>query len=178
MCCLNFKKLEDQEDDTSPVAGHGGPLRVQGVRLHEPNPVSQAFLDACREGPHTDDFNGPQMEGAGWHHLNIKNGLRHGMATAYLYPAIESRNLTLIDGAQAVRLTFTGRRCTGIESHQGGESRRIAAGREVVVCCGAINSPKILLLSGIGDGDRLAQLSIPVLAHMPGVGENFHNHVL
>ena len=59
------------------------------------------------------------MEGAGWHHLNIKNGLRHDMATAYLYPALESRNLTLIDGAQAVRLTFTGRRCTGIESHQG-----------------------------------------------------------
>jgi choline dehydrogenase len=176
-----FKKLEDQEDDTSSVAGHGGPLRVQAVRLHEPNPVSQAFLDACRElgFPHSDDFNGPQMEGAGWHHLNIKNGLRHDMATAYLYPALESRhNLTLIDGAQATRLTFAGRRCTGIELRQGGESRRISAGREVIVCGGAIDSPKILLLSGIGDGDRLAQVGIPVLAHLPGVGENFHNHVL
>jgi GMC oxidoreductase len=78
-----FQKLEDQEDDTSPVAGHDGPLRVLAARLHDPNPASQAFLDACQElgFPRTDDFNGPQMEGAGWHHLNIKNGLRHDMAT-------------------------------------------------------------------------------------------------
>ncbi len=176
-----FQKLEDQEDDSSPVAGHGGPLRVQAVRLHEPNPTSQAFLDACQElgFPQTSDFNGPQMEGAGWHHLNIKNGKRHDMATAYLYPALSGRrNLCLIDGAQVTRLTFAGRRCTGTEFRQGNETKRIAASREVVVCAGAIDSPKLLLLSGIGDGDRLAQFGIPVLANVPGAGENFHNHVL
>lgn len=176
-----FQKLEDQEDDTSPIAGKGGPLRLQAARLHQPNPTSQAFLEACDElgFARTDDFNGPQMEGAGWHHLNIKDGKRHDMATAYLLPAIETQqNLELIDEAHATRLLFQGRRCTGLEYRRGGETKRIAATREVVVCAGAIDSPKLLLLSGIGDGERLAQFGIPVLHHLPGVGENFHNHVL
>jgi choline dehydrogenase len=176
-----FRKSEDQEDDTSPVAGHGGPLAVMAARLHGPNPTSQAFYDACLElgFTRTDDFNGPQMEGVGWHHLNIKDGKRHDMATAYLYPALESRrNATLIDGAHATRLLFQGRRCTGVEVRHGGETKRIGAGREVIVCAGAIDSPKLLMLSGIGDGERLAAFGIPVLHHLPGVGENFHNHVL
>jgi choline dehydrogenase len=176
-----FQKSEDQEDDTSPVAGHGGPLAVMATRLHGPNPTSQAFYDACLElgFQRTDDFNGPQMEGVGWHHLNIKNGKRHDMATAYLYPALERhKNATLIDAAHATRLVFQGRRCTGVEFNQGGEIRQIAAAREVVVCAGAIDSPKLLLLSGIGDGERLAAFGIPVLQHLPGVGQNFHNHVL
>jgi choline dehydrogenase len=176
-----FQKSEDQEDDTSPVAGHGGPLSVLAVRLHQPNPASQAFYDACLElgFPRTEDFNGPQMEGVGWHHLNIKDGKRHDMASAYLYPALQSRsNVKLIDAAQATRLTFAGRRCTGVELFRGGEAIRIGAGREVVVCAGAIDSPKLLMLSGIGDGDRLKSFGIPMLQHLPGVGENFHNHVL
>jgi choline dehydrogenase len=176
-----FQKSEDQEDDSSPVAGHGGPLAVMAARLHGPSPASQAFHDACLElgFPRTDDFNGPQMEGVGWHHLNIKNGKRHDMASAYLYPALERRkNVTLIDAAHATRLVFQGRRCTGIEFRQGGDARQVAARREVVVCAGAIDSPKLLLLSGIGDGKRLAALGIPVLQHLPGVGQNFHNHVL
>jgi choline dehydrogenase len=176
-----FQRLEDQEDDTSPIAGKGGPLRLQAARLHEPNPTSQAFLDACLElgFSHTDDFNGPQMGGAGWHHLNIKNDKRDDMAAAYLYPALESRqNLMLMDDAQATRLLFQGHRCTGIEYRQGGETRRVSVSRELIVCAGAIDSPKLLMLSGIGDAERLAQFGIPVLNHLPGVGENFHNHVL
>ncbi len=176
-----FQKSEDQEDDSSPIAGRGGPLAVMASRLHGPNPASQAFYDACLElgFPRTDDFNGPRMDGVGWHHLNIKDGKRHDMATAYLYPALESRrNLSLLDGAHATRLVFQGRRCTGVELLRGGEATQISAGREVVVCAGAIDSPKLLLLSGIGDGERLAALGIPVLHHLPGVGQNFHNHVL
>jgi choline dehydrogenase len=176
-----FQRLEDQEDDTSPIAGKGGPLRLQAARLHQPNPTSQAFYDACIElgFGRTNDFNGPQMGGVGWHHLNIKGDKRHDMASAYLYPALESRqNLTLIDAAHATRLLFQGRRCTGVEYRRDGQTQRVAAAREVVVCAGAIDSPKLLLLSGIGDGERLAQLGIPVLHHLPGVGENFHNHVL
>lgn len=176
-----FQKSENQEDDTSPVAGHGGPLSVLAARLHQPNPTSQAFYDACRElnFPESPDFNGPQMEGVGWHHLNIKDGRRHDMATAYLYPALDSRrNVTLVDGAQATRLTFQGRRCNGVEVVREGEPVRIGAGREVVVCAGAIDSPKLLMLSGIGDGAKLQAFGIPVLYHLPGGGENFHNHVL
>jgi choline dehydrogenase len=176
-----FQKSEDQEDDTNPLAGKGGPLSVLAARLHEPNPTSRAFYEACLElgFARTPDFNGPRMEGVGWHHLNIKNGKRHDMATAYLYPALENRqNISLIDNAQTTRLLFEGRRCTGVEYRQGNESKRVDARREVIVCAGAIDSPKILMLSGIGDGDRLAQFGIPSLAHVPGVGENFHNHVL
>jgi choline dehydrogenase len=175
-----FQKLEDQDDDTNPTAGRGGPLRVASIARHEPNPTSQAFINACLElgFPRCDDFNGPHMEGVGWHHVNIKDGKRHSMEDAYLYPALERKNLGLIDGAQATRLLFDGRRCTGVEYYRNGKLERIGATREVVVCAGAIDSPKLLLLSGIGSGDRLAALGIPVVADLPGVGENFHNHVL
>jgi choline dehydrogenase len=175
-----FQKLEDQEDDTNPIAGKGGPLRVASVARHGPNPTSQAFINACLElgFPACDDFNGWHMEGAGWHHANIKDGKRHSMEDAYLYPALERKNLSLIDGAQATRLLFDGRRCTGVEYHRNGKLECIGVRREVVVCAGAIDSPKLLLLSGIGNGDRLAALGIPVLVDLPGVGENFHNHVL
>jgi choline dehydrogenase len=176
-----FKKLEDQDDDIAGLAGRGGPLSVVNVSRLDPSPVSAAFIEACVElgFPRTDDFNGPQMEGTGWHHVNIKNGERHGMQLAYLYPALQSRqNLTLIDQAPATRLVFQGRRCTGAEYDRNGERLRVAVRHEVIVCAGAIDAPKILLLSGIGDGDRLAGIGIPVLQHAPGVGENFHNHVL
>ncbi len=101
------------------------------------------------------------------------------MANAYLYPALESRrNLTLIDDARTTRLTFQGRRCTGLEYRRGNETKQLSARAEVVVYAGAIDSPKLLLLSGIGDGEQLARLGIPLLHHLPGVGENFHNHIL
>jgi len=110
--------------------------------------------------------------------LNIRDGKRHDMANAYLYPALESRrNLTLIDAAQTTRLTVQGRRCTGLEYRRGNETRRLSARTEVIVCASAIDSPKLLLLSGIGNGEQLAQLGIPPLHHLPGVGENFHNHI-
>lgn len=176
-----FQKLEDQDDDIAGVAGHGGPLSVVNVSRLGPAEVSEAFIQACVElgFPRTEDFNGPSMEGAGWHHVNIRDGERHGMQRAYLYPALESRpNLSLIDQAPATRLVFQGRRCTGVEYDRGGERTEVAARREVIVCAGAIDSPKILLLSGIGDGARLAGMGIPVLVDAPGVGENFHNHVL
>jgi choline dehydrogenase len=183
-----FQKLEDQEDDTNPLAGKGGPLRVASVSRHDPSPLSQAFINACAElgFARTDDFNGPQMEGAGWHHVNIKDGKRHSMEDAYLYPALErqqpkppqERTLELIDGAQATRLLFNGRRCTGVEYIRDRRTETATATREVVVCAGAIDSAKLLLLSGIGPASRLELVGIPVLVDLPGVGENFHNHVL
>jgi choline dehydrogenase len=175
-----FQKQEDQEDDTSPVAGKGGPVRLQNAGLHEPNPASAAFIEAGVElgFPRTEDFNGPTMEGVGWHHVNIKDGRRVSMDRAYLIPALSRPNLSLIEMAPATRLLFEGRRCTGVEYVQGGETKRIGARLEVIVCNGAIDSPKLLLLSGIGSGERLAPFGIPVLVDLPGVGENFHNHVL
>lgn len=175
-----FQKLENQEDETSPWAGKGGPLYVANAKLHEPNPTSAAFIEACRElgYPGTEDFNGPEMEGTGWHHVNIKDGKRHSTAVAYLQPALARPNLTLVTNAQATRLLFEHKRCIGVEYSQNGEIKTATADREVVVCAGAMESPKLLLLSGIGHPDQLKEFAIPVVAEVPGVGENFHNHVL
>lgn len=175
-----FQKLEDQEDDTSPYAGKGGPLFVANAQQHEPNPTSVAFVEACKEVgySYTEDFNGLQMEGTGWHHVNIKNGKRHSATAAYLNPALERPNLTLCTGAQATRLLFDGKRCIGVEYSENDTIKTALASREVIVCAGAIESPKLLLLSGIGDPIQLRDFAIPVVAEVPGVGENFHNHVL
>jgi choline dehydrogenase len=179
-CLPYFQKLEDQEDETTALAGHGGALRLVNAKLHEPNPTSAVFLEACAElgFPVTDDFNGPNLEGAGWHHLNIKNGRRHGTYAAYLEPALTRKNLTLITEAQATRLDFEGRRCVGVEYQREGQTEKIRCNREVIVCAGAIESPKLLILSGIGPSSHLREFGIPVLVDLPGVGENFHNHVL
>ncbi len=175
-----FQKLEDQEDDTSPWAGKGGPLHVANAKLHNPNPTSEVFINACLElgYPYTQDFNGPNMEGAGWHHVNIKDGLRHSMAVAYLKPALSRPNITLSTNSQTTRLLFAGKRCKGVEYTQNGEIKTAYANYEVIVCAGALESPKLLLLSGIGNPIQLKEFGISVVADVPGVGENFHNHVL
>lgn len=175
-----FQKLENQEDSTSPWAGKNGPLHISNARLHEPNPTSAAFIEACKElgYPATDDFNGENMEGTGWHHVTIKDGKRQSDAVAYLYPALTRPNLSLSTNALASRLLFDGKRCIGVEYSQNGETKTAQASREVIVCAGAIESPRLLLLSGIGNPDQLKEFSIPVVADLPGVGENFHNHVL
>ncbi|HEX7022566.1 MAG TPA: GMC family oxidoreductase N-terminal domain-containing protein [Trueperaceae bacterium] len=176
-----FEKLERQEDDSSPWAGKTGPMQVINAGLHNPLPVSQAFIDACRElgYPETQDFNGPVMEGVGWHHLNIKDGRRFSASSAYLDPALTRPNLTLKTDALVTRLLFEGARCTGVEVRQkNGRTRRMKATSEVIVCAGAMESPKLLMLSGLGNASYLRALDIPVVVDLPGVGENFHNHVL
>jgi len=175
-----FQRLEHQEDVTNSWAGNAGPLYVANAKLHEPNPTSAAFIDACRElgYPSTEDFNGPNMEGAGWHHVNIKDGKRHSDAVAYLDPVLRRPNLTLSTDSQATRLLFDGKRCIGVEYSLQSELKVVYANREVIICGGAIESPKLLLLSGIGQRAQLKEFDIPVVAEVPGVGENFHNHVL
>ena len=175
-----FQKIEDQEDDTSPWAGHNGPFRLSSAKLHDPNPTSQVFLEACQElgYPSTEDFNGPQMEGAGWHHLNIKEGKRHTVAQAYLLPVLDRPNLTVITDAVVTQLRFEKKRCTGVDFITDGHRQTANADREVILSAGAIESPKLLMLSGIGKAEQLTSLKIPLVSELPGVGENFHNHVL
>ena len=177
-----FRKLENQEDDTSAWAGHGGPLSVINPKNHAHHPLSEVFIEACRElgYPPTDDFNGPQMEGTGWHHINVKDGKRHSTAVAYLLPALDRPNITLSANSHATRLLFdaAGKRCTGVEYVQDGQLKQAFAGKEVVVCLGALESPHLLLNSGIGNPEQLRQFDKPVVVDLPGVGENFHNHVL
>lgn len=194
-----FAKLEAQEDRTDARIGTGGPQAVTNAGAHGPNPMSQTFLDACAELGYarTPDFNGPDMLGAGWHHIDVKDGRRQGALVSYLEPALARPNLTLRTQAQATGLTWKDTRCTGVTYRQRpassapGPGRRLAAAhpagpgdhtaaatREVVICGGAIESPKLLMLSGIGPAGQLGALGIDVRADLPGVGENFHNHVL
>jgi choline dehydrogenase len=177
-CLPYFQKLENQLDDTNPTAGKGGPITIANAK-DTGNPISQAFIDACVElgYPHIDDFNA-SLFGAGWHHVDIKDGKRGGVLTSYLRPALERGNVTLKTGALAARLILEHNRCTGVEYIKDGQRATARASREVIVCCGAIESPKLLLLSGIGNPEHLKALGIPVAVDLPGVGENFHDHPL
>ncbi|PBC60200.1 glucose-methanol-choline oxidoreductase [Streptomyces sp. Tue6028] len=193
-----FRRMEDQEDPHGPESGVGGPQVVTNAGAHRPNPLSRTFIDACVELGHTEleDFNGSRMIGAGWHHLDARDGRRRGALVSYLEPALNRPNLTLRTGAQVSRLVVEDGRCTGVTYVQqdvvpAGEGRTVPnagpgepgehtvrAGAEVLLCAGAIESPKILLLSGIGSPEQLRPLGIDVTEALPGVGENFHNHVL
>lgn len=194
-----FAKLESQEDRTWDGAGSSGPQIVTNAGAHGPNPMSQTFLEACAElgFPSTPDFNGPQMLGAGWHHIDVKDGRRQGALVSYLQPALTRPNLTLRTSAMATGLTWKDTRCTGVtyrrrtDAPPTGPGRHLdgasptpdgthvaVATREVVVCGGAIESPKFLMLSGVGPAEQLRGHGIDVVSDVPGVGENFHNHVL
>jgi choline dehydrogenase len=175
-----FQKLEGQEDDTSPWAGHDGPLPLTNAGLHDPNPTSRAFLDACAElgYPRTDDFNGPDMIGAGWHHINVVDGKRFAAYRAYLEPALGRPNLTFTTNALASKLIIEDGRCTGVEYLHDSRYHRAHASAEIIVSGGAIESPKLLMLSGIGDPAELKAAGVESTVDLPGVGKNFHNHVL
>jgi len=144
------------------------------------NPLSEVFLAAAKEFgyPMTDDFNGGVQEGAGWHELSVADGRRQSTAVAYLHPAKRRPNLTVLTGALVRRLTFDGRRCTGVEYEWGGSVEQATADAEVIVCGGAVNSPQLLLLSGVGPVGHLREVGIDVVHHRPGVGENLHDHPL
>jgi choline dehydrogenase len=172
-----FQRLENQLDETNPTAGKGGPITVVNAK-DTGNPVSQTFIDACVElgYPLVDDFNASQF-GAGWHHVDIKDGKRGGVLTSYLRPALKRGNVTLKTRALATKLLLEGSRCVGVEYIVDGQ-RFTARASEVIVSCGAIESPKLLMLSGIGNPEHLKQLGIPVRVDLPGVGENFHDHLV
>ena len=173
-----YQKLEKQLDDTSPTAGKGGPITVVNAK-DAGNPVSQSFIDACVElgYPLVDDFNA-SLFGVGWHHVDIKDGKRGGVLTSYLQPALSRDNVTLKTRARATKLVLENNRCVGVEYVMNGQPFTARASSEVIVSCGAIESPKLLMLSGIGNPEHLGQLGIPVSVDLPGVGENFHDHPL
>jgi choline dehydrogenase len=177
--CLPFyQRSENQLDDTNPTAGKGGPITVVNAR-DMGNPTSQTFIDACVELGYlqVEDFNAAEF-GCGWQHVDIHDGRRGGVLTSYLLPATGRSNVTLRTGALATRLVVENGRCSGVEYVQNGQRQTVRAERQVIVCGGAIETPKLLLLSGIGPADQLRTLGIPVTVDLPGVGENFHDHPL
>jgi len=159
--------------------GADGPLTVQD--LLQPNRCARLFVQAAQQAglPLNDDFNGATQEGAGLYQVTHRGGERCNTAKAYLGPALGRPNLQVITDAQATRLLFDGdsRRVTGVEYVQGGATRQLAARREVLLAAGALQSPQLLLHSGIGPGDHLQALGITTRLDLPGVGNNLHDHI-
>jgi choline dehydrogenase-like flavoprotein len=172
-----FKRAEHNTRGADAWHGSGGPLQVQD--LGQPNRCSALFVTAARQAGHAlnPDFNGATQEGVGPYQVTHRSGERCSAAKAYLAPALGRSNLTVITGAQATRILFDGPRATGLEYLQGGNTRRIMARVEVLLAAGALQSPQLLMLSGIGPAIHLQALGIPVLHDLPGVGANLHDHV-
>jgi choline dehydrogenase len=173
-----FRRMEDVPDGDPHYRGRGGPITPRPAA--EPNPICAAFVEAAREVGHpvTDDHNGAQFEGAGLHDMIIAEGRRQSAADAYLHPAAARPNLDVVTGAQVLALLFAGERCTGVRYARDGEVHDLRADAEVIVCAGAVDSPALLLRSGIGPADELRALGIDVVADVPGVGRNLHDHLL
>jgi choline dehydrogenase len=127
--------------------------------------------------PYLDDLNVPEPEGVGPMNLNVKDGTRCSPASGYLRPVMGHKNLTVLTEAPAVKLTFTGTRCTGVDFLLNGKLHSIAASREVILCAGAIHTPHLLLLSGVGPSADLQQLGIETVIDLPGVGRNLQDHL-
>ncbi|WP_310183696.1 choline dehydrogenase [Mesorhizobium sp. BE184] len=171
-----FKRMEDSEDGEDGWRGIGGPLHVQrGPRL---NPLYSAFLEAGRQAGFetTDDYNGSKQEGFGPMEQTIKNGRRWSAADAYLRPALKRQNVSLVK-AFARRVVIENQRAVGVEIEARKQIQVVKARREVVVAASSINSPKLLMLSGIGPARHLAESGIDVVADRPGVGQNLQDHM-
>ncbi|WP_226955167.1 GMC family oxidoreductase [Mesopusillimonas faecipullorum] len=177
-----YKRLENWQGPADPVRrGSGGPLWVQPA--HRPNACAAALLDAAEKAgiPRQADANGVLMEGGSGAALlnhNIENGHRLNMPTAFLYPMMGQPNLTVLTGAYVDKLELERGHATTVVMRWQGQSLRIAASREIVLSLGAINTPKLLMLSGIGDEAELNALGASTLCHLPGVGKHLQDHIL
>ncbi|MGC4251725.1 MAG: GMC family oxidoreductase N-terminal domain-containing protein, partial [Sphingobium sp.] len=172
-----FKRSEDVPGGDPRYRGQGGPLMPRPSA--NPHPLSHAHVAAARALGHVymDDVNGPDLMGTTIQDVLIENGMRQSPATAYLRPAMERPNLEVRTGVQVRRLAMDGTTCTGVEYVADGKAETVRAGR-VVLTAGAIDSPKLMLLSGIGPADELTALGIGVTLDLPGVGGNLHDHIL
>ena len=173
-----FCKSENNEDFGDTIYhGSGGPMNVRSVR--GPNPLNQSFFDALAGlgYPARRDLNGEDSEGMSLRQLSIRGGIRETTARALLYPAMGRRNLTVLTDLRVTRVVLEGRRAVGVEAHGSSGQHVVRARREVVLAAGAIQSPQLLLLSGIGDGEHLADVGVPLQHHLLGVGRNLHDHM-
>jgi len=174
-----FKSQEDWEGGANAWRGAGGPIHIR--RPKDPHPTAPAFLDAARQMgmPILDDVNGPMVPGAGYININIAaDGTRVSAARAFLHPALSRPNLSLLLNASVVKLNFKGTHCVGVKVMTGGAVTDIVADKEVILAAGSINSPKLLMLSGVGEATALRSLGIDVVGNLPGVGKNLQDHVL
>lgn len=170
-----FKRSEDQRSIRDEFHGKGGPLAVSDVERH---PIADAFIDSATAMgfSRNDDFNGAGQDGVGYHQTTTRNGKRCSTAVGYLNPARGRANLQIVTSALSERIIVEGGRATSVTYRQGSETKTARARREIVLCGGAINSPQLLMLSGIGPAAHLAQHGIAVVKDLPGVGQNLQDH--
>jgi len=172
-----FRRAEHNERGADAFHGADGPLNVMDLR--SPHRFGPVFVEAGKQAgyPENRDFNGASQEGVGLYQVTHRNGERFSAAKAYLAPNRQRPNLHVVTDAHASRILFEGRRAVGVAYRQGGAMHEIRARREVVLSAGALLSPQLLMLSGIGPAEQLQQHGIPVVHDLPGVGRNLHDHV-
>ena len=175
-CAPYFQRAQNQERSGMPGHGKGGPLNVSDVT--EGHVVSDAVVEACVEAgiPRNADINGEEQEGVAYYQLTVKNGQRCSAAVAYLHPAMNRANLRVETNALASRVIFEGKKAVGVEFTQNGVTRIAKASREVILAGGAVNSPQLLQLSGVGPAKLLKEHGIAVVSDLKGVGENLQDH--
>ncbi|MET3711913.1 choline dehydrogenase [Sphingomonas trueperi] len=176
-----YRRIENWQGAPDPLRrGTNGPVWVQPAA--DPSPVAHALLDAANELgiPSYDSPNGRMMEGEGGVAISdmlVRDGRRHSLFRAYVHPYLDRPNLTVVTGTTVERIAFEGNRAVGVDIVRGGQRQRIGAAHEVVLSMGAMQTPKVLMHSGIGDEAELARVGIPVRQHLPGVGANLQDHV-
>ncbi len=175
-CLPYFRKCETRLVGENDFHGNNGPLATTTAKCD--NPLFHAFFAATKQAgyPHTDDVNGYQQEGFGIFDQNIYRGRRQSAARAYLHPVMNRKNLTVLTGADTERVLFDDKTAIGVEYRRRGQHIKVY-GNEIISCGGAINSPKLLQLSGIGNTQELKALGITPVHHLPGVGENLQDHL-
>jgi choline dehydrogenase len=175
-CLPYFKRLENCLAGDEEWHGHDGPLVLE--RGPATNPLFEAFFDAAEQAgyPRTDDVNGYRQEGFAPFDRNVHRGRRLSAARAYLHPVMGRPNLTVRTRAHATRILFEGTRAVGVRYGRGRGTRDVY-GKEIILCGGAINTPQLLQLSGVGNAGELRELGIDVVADLPGVGENLQDHL-
>ena len=176
-CLPYFKRMESSSWRGSGWRGHDGPLVLE--RGPASSPLFQAFFEAVQQAGFelTEDVNGYRQEGFAPFDRNIKNGRRWSAAQAYLHPVMGRPNLRVVTGAFVKRIVFEANRAVAVDFDLGRRGGRRARGAEIILCGGAINSPQLLQLSGVGDDEHLGSLGIPVVNDLPGVGENLQDHL-
>ena len=172
-----FKRSENNETHGGHFHGQDGPLRVSELRSD--NPFQQHYVDAARQAgfPINPDFNGAEQEGVGIYQVTQYQGQRWTAARGYLRPHMESRpNLRVETGCYVTKIVFEGKRAVAVQMIQNGQQKTLRAGREILLAAGAFQSPQLLMLSGVGDSKALQAFGIPVIHHLPGVGQNLQDH--
>lgn len=172
-----YRAIEDNQAGGSDLRGAGGPLFISANR-RDLHPLVESYIRSAEAAglPRNEDFNGDEQEGAGIYQMTIKNARRNSTARAFLRPAMKRKNVTVLTRAHATRVLLEGRRAVGVEYYRDGKLHKVRAGREVILSGGAINSPQLLMLSGIGPAGHLKDHGIEVVADVPAVGQNLNDH--